>query len=98
MDMPFAGMRMFGKLLPGLPFRFVVSGVPSCPNKSMRTVKGTPVAFEITISDDQLPPAANCGRISAFGPPMFAATCGTAAGIERLVIGTVLKFVPEKRS
>src|SRR5688572_4724597 len=75
----------------------VINGVPSCLNRSIRTVTATVVVLERTISDDQIPPDANCGKITAAGPPTPVAICGTDAGGERLVIGMVLKFVSRNR-
>src|SRR5688572_23577029 len=95
--MPSAGTATFRKLLPEMPLKLVVKGVPSCLKRSTRTTSGTRVVLEITISEDHPPPATNCGRITAFGPPTPAATCGTNAGDERLVTGTLLKCDPRMR-
>src|SRR5256885_17201546 len=96
--MPAGGITKFVKLLPGCPFRLVVNGVPSCLNRSTRTVAGIAVVLEMTISDDQPPPAANCGNITELPPPTPALTCGTGVDCVGLTIGMVLNTGPRKRN
>src|SRR3954470_24997648 len=85
------------KVLPNAPFIRVDNGVPSCLNKSTRTDIGAAVVLDMTISEDQSPPAANCGRMTASSPPTPATTTGTGVEFESVVIGIVLKLVPRKR-
>ena len=83
------------------PFNAVDSGVPSCLNRSTRTVKGPLELLFINTSSVAQPPfAANCGNNTPLAPPIVAVPVPVVVVIdgngadERFVAGIVLKFLP----
>src|ERR1041385_3163504 len=87
-------MTKLGKLLAFVSWSVARSAVPVEVNRSMRTVNELLPVFASTISVAHPPPAANCGKRIAAGPPIPEAMTGSGDGEERLVTGVLLKLSP----